>query len=235
MTLNATIASQAQKSAAGDLIELFIIDATVIGGSVLRYTPGTLNGAAVTHDSHTYLPMPIETSGFSWSSAGSPPQPTMRVSNINQTFVSILIQQDDLVGTKVIRLRTFRAQLSDGDGIFPKEIWRIERKSAQTKEYIEWQLAAPFDQADVQIPKRQVLRDTCTHTYRRWDADATPPAFDYSGVSCPYTGTSYFTPSGVIASSAQDDACGKRLRDCRLRYGNDALPIRAFPGVARIR
>ena len=41
---------------------------------------------------------------------------------------------------------------------FPKEIYAIDRKSTETREIVEFELAAPTDLAGVRIPKRQCTR-----------------------------------------------------------------------------
>jgi len=46
----------------------------------------------------------------------------------------------------------------DPNAEFPKEIYAIDRKSAETRETVEFELAAPTDLAGVRIPKRQCTR-----------------------------------------------------------------------------
>ena len=47
---------------------------------------------------------------------------------------------------------------ADPSAEFPKEIYSIDRKSAETRETVEFELAAPTDLAGVRIPKRQATR-----------------------------------------------------------------------------
>jgi lambda family phage minor tail protein L len=100
------------------------------------------------------------------------------------------------------------------------------------KRIIEWQLSSAIDQQGVTLPGRQVLRDTCTHTYRSFNT--VTQTFDYSNATCPYTGALSFglddAPSG-----ASGDICSKQLSGCKKRFGNNGnLPTRAFPGVGRV-
>jgi phage-related protein len=123
------------------------------------------------------------------------------------------------------------ASVAYDDYAFPVEVYTIERKSAHTKTFVEWQLAAAIDQEGRMLPGRQVLRDTCLHRYRSFEGGT----FNYSRASCPYTGAACFTATGT-PTTAQFDVCGKKLSDCRLRFGQNAnLPTRAFPGVSRLR
>ena len=46
----------------------------------------------------------------------------------------------------------------DATAEFPREIYTIDRKSTETREVVEFELAAPTDLAGVRIPKRQCTR-----------------------------------------------------------------------------
>ena len=77
----------------------------------------------------------------------------------------------------------------------------------------------------------------CTHRYRLWRPNDLLPEggqFDYSCAECPYTGNNYFLKDGSTTTSPADDACGKRLSDCKKRFGETAeLPFGGFPGISR--
>ena len=77
-----SIASDIQKLAPGSLIELFILDMTAIGSTVLYFHTG-LNGllSSVVWQGVTYTAMPMEIEGFEITSKGTLPRPTVRVSN----------------------------------------------------------------------------------------------------------------------------------------------------------
>ena len=90
-----------------------------------------------------------------------------------------------------------------------------------------------MDQEGRKLPGRQVLKDACTHIYRFPDGMGD---FDYTNATCPYVGTDYFEATGASTNDPALDKCGKKLSDCRLRFGqHGVLPTRAFPGVARVR
>lgn len=236
MATNAKIKTDIQKlNINSDLVELYVLDATALGGSVYYFTPGTLSGTAITFNGVEYSPLPVEITDIEWNGQGSLPRPKMRVSNTNLTFGAFVTSYNDGIGAKVTRKRTFRKYLdemaeADPDAEFPEDIFYIEQKTAQNKYTIEWELISAVDFEDKYLPKNQVL-EYCPHRYRVMSDEG----FDYTDVTCPYTGTDYFTENGVTTTSG-NDKCGKRFRDCRLRYplDTDELPFKGFPTVGQV-
>lgn len=192
-------------------------------------------GPRVRFQGQDYQPLPIEAEGFAWTGRGAPPRPRLRVANIGGVLGGLLGPGGDLLGATLTRLRTFRRFLdgepdADPSAHFEPDIWRLERKTRQDAVLVEWELASVLEQEGRRLPGRQMLRDLCSHSYRRW----TGSSFDYAAASCPYTGAAAFTEAGVPTWSS-GDRCGKRLGDCQLRFGVGAvLPTRAFPGLGRI-
>lgn len=231
-----TINSHAQLSDPGPLVHLFDLDATTIGGGLYRFVNASENGEAILWQGNTYLPLNFEAEGFETNGQGTLPRPRIRVSHINTALLGAVYELGDLLGAIVRRWKTFATYLDEGDTpdpavYFAPDIYRLERKTAQNRGFIEWELAGALDQEGRKLPGRQILRDTCTHTYRSWDGSA----FDYTSATCPYTGSPSFTAAGVSCDE-WDDVCGKRLSDCRLRFTYlEPLPTRMFPGVGRSR
>lgn len=229
------IARESQALEQDAIVTLFELDATAYGEGILRWCNETSeNGQPVSFGGHQHLPLPIEASGFRWSGQGTLPQPRLLISAMELAFLSLVITADDLLGAPVRRLRTYRRHLDDGsdpdpEALFPVDHYVIERKSGQTRTQFEFTLSAPMDQEGKMIPARQVLRDTCTHRYRWWDGTQ----YQYEGVTCPYAGSGAWRADGTPTTAA-NDRCGNRRRDCQLRFGkNNPLPTRAFPGVGR--
>lgn len=100
---------------------------------------------------------------------------------------------------------------------WPREIYYIDRKSAENRDVVEFELASVFDLAGVRAPKRQcVVR--CQWKYR--------------SVECGYIGTNYFTAQDVPTPNVGQDVCGKRVDSCKLRFGDNAeLPFGGYPGI----
>lgn len=232
--------TEAQQSTSLDAkVEIWTLDLTALGGTVLRFTLGPADGQPVLHDGKSYPPVPIETDGFEWSGSGPLPTPKLRVSNINLVMSGLVQEFQDLVGAKVTRLRTLRRfldgqPLADPAAHWPLDIYRVERKSAQTKLAIEWELSAAMDQEGRKVPGRQITR-LCDQRYRVWDPDT--ETFDYSKATCPYVAAQSYDRFGDPVSSDADDVCNKQLvTGCQARFGESSvLPFRGFPGVARVR
>lgn len=233
--MHQSIAEQVQSFATGDLVTLYQLDTALLGGPVFAFTDSTDNGSPVIFDGITYSPIDLESDGWEANGQGSFPTPTLRISNTNRIIGAAVITYNDLVGAKVTRLRTFRQFLDNGTtpdptAMFPSDIYYVERKVAHNKIFVEWELSATMDQQGRQLPARQCLKNACTHTYRTHDGTD----FDYTNATCPYNGTGFFEANSQATDEAGDDVCGKRLKDCRLRFGESAvLPFRGFPGMGR--
>jgi lambda family phage minor tail protein L len=105
----------------------------------------------------------------------------------------------------------------DSTAEFPKEVFVLDRKSAETRDVVEYEMCAAFDLIGVRNPKRQCISNICQWVYR--------------SAECSYTGTSYFTENDV-ATTLANDVCGKRLNSCKARFGSTAqLPFGSFPGI----
>lgn len=239
MTTNAKIAADTQQPDVGELVVLYVLDMTELGGSVLRFTENTtISGStrtAVKFQGVTYFPMDIDSDGWDVSGEGTMPRPKIRCNNTELTLQAYINLYDDLIDATVYRKKTFSkyldsAPLADSAAEFPTDVYRIERKTAQNKNFVEFELASEMDLEGKKVPARLVLRDTCSHAYRIYSDGS----FSYDHATCPYTGTDYFKQDGT-STTAANDKCGKRLSDCELRYGTEPLPFRGFPGAGLIR
>jgi lambda family phage minor tail protein L len=239
MTTNAKIASDMQQPDVGEMVVLYVLDLSPLGGGTLRFTENTtISGStrtAVKFQGVTYFPLDIESEGWDVSGEGTLPRPKIRYNNTEITLQAYINQYDDLIGALIYRKRTFSKYLdgavyADSAAEFPTDCYRIERKTSQNKNFVEFELASELDLEGKKVPARLVLRDTCTHSYRIYSGGS----FDYTHATCPYTGTDYFKIDGTSTTIA-NDKCGKRLSDCELRYGTEPLPYRGFPGAGLIR
>jgi len=233
-----SIQSDVQKLEPGALVSLYTLDTTPISGTtIVRFTSGRYGDSDVVLGGLSYTPMDVEVSGFSWDGRGSFPRPTLRVSNIGGFVSGLLATEGDIVGSTFTRVRTFAQYLDNGDtpdptAAFPEERFTVNQRTNHTKTFIEWELASVFEYIGVGLPRRQCIRDVCTHTYRKWDGSA----FDTTNTSCPYTGTDYFDEQDNPVAAPSDDKCSKTLAGCRLRFGgNSVLPTRQFPGITKQR
>ena len=238
MTIDPKLQADIQLPSPGDIVQLFDLDLTPIGGAdVYHFTPGTMGGVAPVWRGNTYVPFPLEANGFDWTGRGTLPTPKIIIANAAAVMLAAVIQYNDLLGARVTRWKTLTKYLdgqpdADPNVYFQPDVYYVERKVSQTKTAIEWDLSSALDQQGKILPNRQIIRDSCNWLYRRWDVAA--GEFVYG--SCPYAGTNMFTRDGAGTVDPTQDVCGKRLFDCKARFGAGAeLPFAGFTSVSRIR
>jgi lambda family phage minor tail protein L len=226
----------AQSLTPGEIVELFRLDTGSYGGPILYFTQAKFETEAIRFGGVTYEPVDVEFKGFETSGVGSLPTPSISVANTGGVIQSIINTYGDLLGCDFRRVRTFRRFLdgqpaADPAAYFGPDIFRVERKTNENAEFIEWELSAAIDQEGKQLPGRLVLRDICLWRYRRYDAAS--GGFDYSNAQCPYAGAIYYDESGN-ETTIDKDRCGRRLSHCRQRFGARAvLPYGGFPSASR--
>ena len=179
----APIISDLQKANPSAIIEMFSLttDATLHGSTATyRFHNGTnaLSNGNIIWAGNTYVKMPITAEGFAFQ-RGQIPRPTLTVSNALGTITAILLNVNsvttgnDLTGATVTRIRTLLRFIDgvnfagntnpfgtpDPTAEFPQEIYKIDRKSTESRDIVQFELAAPFDLAGVRSPKRICTRD----------------------------------------------------------------------------
>lgn len=268
------IVRELQEVAPSSVIELFelrLVAALHGSNDVYRFHAG-VNGKSTAGNivwaGNTYTAFPVEATGFEYTGTGQLPKPKLVVANVLGTLTAILLAVNaitpgnDLLGAKVIRKRTLARYLDatnfpgntnpygtpDPTAEFPEEVYYISRKLSETRDAVEFELAAAFDLQGVRAPKRLCISNVCQWNYR-------------DGSTCGYNRASYFTaedktihtgngaPSaglgadgefyydltnnlyygpkasgawgtGVVKGSVLDvDVCGKTLDSCDLRFG----------------
>jgi len=230
----AEVTSALQEIAPGALIELFQLELNVAQHGVAEtyyFHPGTnANGyGEVVWNGQAYMALPIEVEGFEYSSQGTLPRPKMRISNILGTITTLILTlPEGLEGAKFTRIRTLGRFLdaanfpsgnagADPLAEFPREIFFVDRKSAENRDVVEFELASGFDLAGIRAPKRQCIA-RCQWVYR--------------STECGYTGTNYFAADDSPVGNANEDVCGKRVDSCKARFGAKAvIPHGGFPGI----
>jgi lambda family phage minor tail protein L len=219
------------------IIELFELqlDTTLHGASTTYYWHNGVNAAVtgnIVFASNTYVRLPVEATGFDYTSSGSLPRPTLRISNLFSDMTTLLLlvnattPGNDLGGATVRRIRTLKKFLdgeaaADPNARFPTEIWYVDRKSNENRDLVEFELASKFDLAGVMLPQRQIIANVCQWKYR--------------GAECGYTGSNYWNVNDQVVGTLAADVCGKRVESCKLRFGATAeLPFGSFPGAGLV-
>ena len=180
MSVNSKVFSDLQSINPSSIIELFTLqlDTALHGANTIyRFHAGSnlnANGQIV-WNSNAYLRFPVQATGFAFQK-GQLPRPKIIISNATGLISAILLTVNetttgnDLTGATVTRIRTLAkfidaVNFADGTNAtadptaeFPQEVYSIDRKSTETREVVEFELAAPTDLAGVRIPKRQCTR-----------------------------------------------------------------------------
>jgi len=220
-----SLSADVQQLEPGQIVSLYIVDATEIGAELYRFhSYGQLGD--ILFQGETYNPWPMDVSGFELSGTNQP-APRMKMGNVGGFLTALCLGFDDLVGAVVTRKRTLGKYLdgqpeADPDEEFPPEVWFIEQKVAETSEYVDFELSSSLTFDGVQIPRRQIIANYCPWRYR--------------GGECGYMGAPVATQFDQPTDNPELDICGKRLQSCRLRFGEDSeLPFGGFPASGLVR
>jgi len=114
---------------------------------------------------------------------------------------SVLLYEDD---TFIYQEGENPYATPDPTAEFPREIYYVDRKSAENREVVEFELAASFDLVGVRAPKRQCLSNICQWVYR--------------STECSYNKAGYYDVNNNPVGSLELDVCGKRLDSCQTRF-----------------
>ena len=181
--------SETQSINPGSVIEMFELttDAALHGSATtyrfhdgsnpIAYGNSNANGNIV-WNGNTYIAVPLEADGFKYAN-GQLPRPTLTISNVTNLITAILLNVNvvtpgnDLTGAVVTRVRTLARFLDavnftggtnpygtpDSTAEYAKEIYKIDRKSAENRAVVQFELAAAFDLANIRIPLRVCTKE----------------------------------------------------------------------------
>ena len=179
---SSAIVSNLQNTNPSAIIELFTLqlDNSLHGATTIyRFHNGSSlkDNGEIVWAGNSYQRLPIQAEGFAFRK-GQLPRPTLTLSNALGTITSILLTVNnttvgnDLTGATVTRIRTLARFLDavnfpgdinpygtpDSTAEFPQEIYKIDRKSAENREVVQFELASVFDIAGIRAPQRQCTR-----------------------------------------------------------------------------
>ena len=179
---SSAIVSNLQNTNPSAIIELFTLqlDNSLHGATTIyRFHNGSSlkDNGEIVWAGNSYQRFPIKAEGFAFRQ-GQLPRPTLTVSNALGTITAILLSVNtttagnDLTGATVTRIRTLARFLDavnfpgdinpygtpDSTAEFPQEIYKIDRKSAENREVVQFELASVFDLAGIRAPNRQCTR-----------------------------------------------------------------------------
>jgi len=179
---SSAIVSNLQNTNPSAIIELFTLqlDNSLHGATTIyRFHNGSSlkDNGEIVWAGNSYQRFPIKAEGFAFRK-GQLPRPTLTVSNALGTISAILLSVNtttagnDLTGATVTRIRTLARFLDavnfpgdinpygtpDSTAEFPQEIYKIDRKSAENRDTVQFELASVLDLAGIRAPNRQCTR-----------------------------------------------------------------------------
>jgi len=254
--------SDLQEINPGAVIELFKLelnnDIHGTNTTYLFHAGSNLNAnGALVWNSETYLRFPVEADGFEYSGTGQLPRPTIRIANLNGTITGLLITlSNGLEGAKVTRIRTLARYLDasnfpgntnpygtpDPTAEFPQEIYFVDRKAAETRDIVEFELAAAFDLAGVKAPKRQCIANLCQWIYKGDGCGYDPNPSATGTYNRKYLSSATYSQSGTtitVTSSSHGISSGEvvyltRTKEFTATYEQSA-PSTNLQGVRNFR
>ena len=88
----------------------------------------------------------------------------------------------------------------------PKEVYYIDRKVAETRDFVEFEMVSSLDLANARAPRRLVMQNLCQWKYR--------------GKECGYTENCRFTPVGQTVTYTLHTGYTTRLSGQAMLAGN---------------
>ena len=170
-----------------DLNLIDSIDVSIDGDSFFRFhnNPKLINQNIVWRNK-VYYPVPIIATDFAQKGDGTLPKPQLNITVSESgivafsTFKRNLSIIGDLAGAKVTRYRTFSNKLSvvnfpngtppdfdpDENCELSREVFYVERKTAEDKYTLGFELSSPLDLEHLYLPNSIITNDYCRFRYR---------------------------------------------------------------------
>jgi lambda family phage minor tail protein L len=222
------ILADIQKLEPGGKVHLFELDATDIGGDLLRFH-GYGQVGPIWWQGNEYSPWAIDAVDFEITGDGQQPAPILSVGNIGvdengNTVAGVIsamcIYLDDLAKAKITRRTTLAqyldaANFEDGNADadpneeFPPDVYFIEQKTSETSEVVTFELRNALDLNGEMLPGKQIVAGLCW-----WVRNG-----GYRGPYCGYAGSAMFDKQGEPTDNPALDDCGGQVSDCKKRYG----------------
>jgi lambda family phage minor tail protein L len=154
--------------------------------TVYRFTPMTNGGAPIYWQGKSFQPLPVSMEGFEHQADGRLPRPKMKIANPEGLLSAIVHSNSDFNNCKVTRKRTFARFLDDNnflnrnmneagknpygeadpDSHYPDDVYFINRKVSEDKNFIEFELVSALELEGSQVPARLLMAEYCPWKYR---------------------------------------------------------------------
>ena len=168
-------------SAKIELFEIHLVSAIHGTSDIKRFFNGYGDNSFnnLVFQSQSYTAIPIEANGFKNAATRTTlPRPTVRISNLDSTISALMTQanlatpKNDLNSAKFIRKVTLMKYLDNenfegntnpygtpSNTTYDEEIYFIDRKTVESKMFVEFELALNLDLQNRKAPKRIITRN----------------------------------------------------------------------------
>ena len=156
--------------------------------TIFRFHAGTnmKTNSNIVWQNDTYERFPIVAEGFAFEGKGQIPRPTLTMSNLGGItrsgvaitvtdlliIVNLTTPHNDLLNAKITRRQVLASSLdaqnfenntnpfgSPNNNELPQEIYFIDRKVAESRNLVQFELVGDLDKQNLKLPKRQVTRN----------------------------------------------------------------------------
>jgi lambda family phage minor tail protein L len=174
--------AEAYSSNPSSLIELWQLDGTAIGLNGVYYfcNATNTNFQSIVYGGISYAAFPIMVENMDADGKGTLPRPKLTVSNINGFVSALLLENNQLTGALVKRIRVFSRFLDssnfptplpswvtpDPTAHFEPEVFYINRKVTENNQIITFELTSVLDVQNIKLPRRQIFANACKWKYR---------------------------------------------------------------------
>jgi lambda family phage minor tail protein L len=163
---NTDFVKETESSTVSNVIELFILDLSLINGfagaNPTYWTPSgvVMNGnipSTLTFSGNNYIPYPVRISGISQSSEGAYPRPQLDIANVDKIMGGLSFIYDDIVGASITYMKTFSNFIEAGLSSPPLKYY-IARKLSHDINVLSFELRTALDKERAYLPSRQMLK-----------------------------------------------------------------------------
>ena len=141
----------------------------------------SMSNQNIVWQSNTYTKFPCQAQGFKYAGKGTLPRPLIIFSNVLGSITAIIELANkttpfsDLQNAKVTRRRTlsrfldeenfpsninpYKVNNVDPTAEFPREIYFIDKKTAENKDIVQFEMVSSFDLPNINAPKKLVTND----------------------------------------------------------------------------
>ncbi len=156
--------------------------------TIFRFHAGTnmKTNSNIVWQNDTYERFPIVAEGFAFEGKGQIPRPTLTMSNLGGItrsgvaitvtdlliIVNLTTPHNDLLNAKITRRQVLASSLdaanfqnninpfgTPNNNELPQEIYFIDRKVAESRNLVQFELVGDLDKQNLKLPKRQVTRN----------------------------------------------------------------------------